>query len=52
MLWLAFALLIIKTGFATENQNIENASKVWEMLIDCKGSVESLRNDVENKCFI
>ncbi|XP_060571948.1 uncharacterized protein LOC132730108 [Ruditapes philippinarum] len=48
MLWLAFAMLTIKTGLATESKNIENASKVLEMLIDCGGSVESLRNDIKN----
>jgi hypothetical protein len=52
MLWLAFALLTVKTGFATENQKLENASKVLEMLIDCGGSVESLRNDIKSKCYI
>jgi hypothetical protein len=52
MLWLAFAPLTIKTGLAIENQNLKNASKVLEMLIDCGGSVASLRNDVESEFYM
>jgi hypothetical protein len=52
MLWLAFALLTVKTVLATENQKLGNASKVLEMLIDCGGSVASLRNDVKSKFCI
>ncbi|XP_060592346.1 uncharacterized protein LOC132747055 [Ruditapes philippinarum] len=47
MLWLTFALLTIKTVQVTETQNLENAAKILEMLIDCGGSVASLRNDLK-----